>query len=807
MKKLFSIILATMLMVSVAFTLNVSAAENPHIKYLQDKLIIVGDENGDLGLDKNITRDQLAKIVVYAIGKQDVADGLINVPSEFGDMKVGGWANGYVNVAASEKIVQGFPDHTFKPHNNVTYEQAIKMVVVTSLGRDLNDEERAIDASSWAAPYIIQAKALGILQNVGNVNYKDMAVREKVFEMLYEVITKKTNKAEKTLRVMVTEERVDGAKVLALADTDTIKMGQYLNFKFANNINPKDLIGRVTDVTIGPENTIIGAKVAGEYKLLTGKFEILNKRLYMNGNKSGYDIGFDEKSMMDNLLGLYHNDTAYDLDMFLKEKIVPEYAQVLVNDNHVMFIRSYNFKDIAPVADVKGGKVYILDNQKPDSLTEQPLNSVYRVEKDGLKSVNASNISVDTVLHIYGNNNAIVTDKSLDDVNFKIEKKDGVLNFNVGGDLYALNTEKNKVGVISVDLQSYKAIPNNENDTTLRAMSSKKNVILLDINDNVQLVRGNFAQKEETMIVEKLSANAVRLIDLKNNAIDVEDTLDLEIRDGKKFIKMSELKEGDVVYVFTKDGQVSQINRYANIKNVKYVDKTNGDYLIDTNPSRGRYALVTIGGQVYELTNDTAVAVKRDNSYTFTTIDYVKEHATKDALGVAFVSTKEFKELVPQAATPTTARADLLKAIVFTNFKENVPVDSSEIVEMDYGFILNTDKVLSVKLADGSKKEYVPHPAAIIEELNPMDIVKLNLTKDGQVIGAEKIIPKDYREYEITSISKKDGVTTIELKRGTETFTKTLKRDIVIFGGDIEVGSVIRMHVIKDDIDALIIVK
>lgn len=126
---------------------------------------------------------------------------------------------------------------------------------------------------------------------------------------------------------------------------------------------------------------------------------------------------------------------------------------------------------------------------------------------------------------------------------------------------------------------------------------------------------------------------------------------------------------------------------------------------------------------------------------------------------------------------------------------------------MNYGFIMNTDKVLNVKLADGSKKEYVPHPAATIEELNPMDIVKLNLTKDGQVISAEKIIPKDYREYEITSISKKDGVTTIELKRGTETFTKTLKRDIVIFGGDIEVGSVVRMHVIEDDIDALIIVK
>jgi hypothetical protein len=50
-------------------------------------------------------------------------------PTRFPDVTADHWASGYINVAVDVGIIVGYPDGTFLPENQVTFAEAIKMIV------------------------------------------------------------------------------------------------------------------------------------------------------------------------------------------------------------------------------------------------------------------------------------------------------------------------------------------------------------------------------------------------------------------------------------------------------------------------------------------------------------------------------------------------------------------------------------------------------------------------------------------------------------------------------------------------------
>ena len=93
--------------------------------------ILQGNEDGELLLDKPVTRAEMTVIICRLLALEDTA--IKNIPTNplFSDVPQTHWAAGYIDIAKAYKIVNGYPDGSFRPEAEVSYAEVIKMLVAT----------------------------------------------------------------------------------------------------------------------------------------------------------------------------------------------------------------------------------------------------------------------------------------------------------------------------------------------------------------------------------------------------------------------------------------------------------------------------------------------------------------------------------------------------------------------------------------------------------------------------------------------------------------------------------------------------
>lgn len=129
--------------------------------------------------DGDITRGEFAKIITVALGAEnEIATSSI----QFSDID-SHWAKPYVLVAASRGIVNGFEDGTFKPDENVTYEQAVKMIVCAA-----GYESIAQSLGGWPNGYMMQAMNLKLTDNAVAADQTGKASRGIVAQLMFNVL-------------------------------------------------------------------------------------------------------------------------------------------------------------------------------------------------------------------------------------------------------------------------------------------------------------------------------------------------------------------------------------------------------------------------------------------------------------------------------------------------------------------------------------------------------------------------------------------------------------------------------------------
>ncbi len=153
------------------------------VKFLIDKKIIEGYEDGLFHADRSITRAEYTKMILTATNNHNNLDQY--EASGFTDVS-GHWAESYIDAAVALGLINGMGDGTFAPDGTVTYAQVIAIFVRT---KGMTDEQmRAY--GSWPDNYAKYAQMYNMLGNVAVSDWNAAATRGDVAQILYRNLPK-----------------------------------------------------------------------------------------------------------------------------------------------------------------------------------------------------------------------------------------------------------------------------------------------------------------------------------------------------------------------------------------------------------------------------------------------------------------------------------------------------------------------------------------------------------------------------------------------------------------------------------------
>jgi len=128
------------------------------IDYLNEIGIMQGDTQGNFNPHQTVTRAEMATVICKLL---DETDDLTTDGSVFKDVPASHWANGYIIRAESLGIISGYGNKEFGPSNNVTYEQALTMIVKVE-----GKTDEAISNGGYPDGFLAIANEDGLTANV-----------------------------------------------------------------------------------------------------------------------------------------------------------------------------------------------------------------------------------------------------------------------------------------------------------------------------------------------------------------------------------------------------------------------------------------------------------------------------------------------------------------------------------------------------------------------------------------------------------------------------------------------------------------
>jgi len=225
MTKITAILLALVMMFSLpvsAMFNDVEAGTNygEAIERLSQYGIINGKGDGNFDPQGSLTRAEMSKITTVVAGLDSLAP-VNSGTSLFSDMNGSYWASGYVNTAAKNRLIYGYPNGTFEPEKELSYAEAVT-IVLRLLGYSTDEL-----GNNWPFAYMQKAAELKLTTGInGDVNdlinranialiidralvtdmkkVSETAVSKKLFSQMNYAITDEciviaTNKQDKTL--------------------------------------------------------------------------------------------------------------------------------------------------------------------------------------------------------------------------------------------------------------------------------------------------------------------------------------------------------------------------------------------------------------------------------------------------------------------------------------------------------------------------------------------------------------------------------------------------------------------------------
>lgn len=152
--------------------------------------LIRGYEDGTFKPDANLNRVELLSVVLDSIDADFSGQILENC---FKDVKTE-WFAAHVCYAKNHGIVSGFPDDTFKPGNNVTRSEALKITLEAfGFDKDLISEDYVLEyldvnPGDWVSPYLYMAQNSSVVSKNGRFGPNNAITRAEFVQLIYDVM-------------------------------------------------------------------------------------------------------------------------------------------------------------------------------------------------------------------------------------------------------------------------------------------------------------------------------------------------------------------------------------------------------------------------------------------------------------------------------------------------------------------------------------------------------------------------------------------------------------------------------------------
>lgn len=182
--RLLSGLLAVVLVLGLATgALAAPPAESEAAQALAALDIMVGDENGNLALDRTITRAEFTKMTVAASTSRDTVGDTVAV-KPYPDVPQTHWAAPYIKAAVDLNLVQGDLYGNFNPDQKITLAEGVT-ILLRLLGYSDSDF-----TGIWPAGQMAQCRALNLDEGVNCGQNENMTRRDALYLFYNLLITK-----------------------------------------------------------------------------------------------------------------------------------------------------------------------------------------------------------------------------------------------------------------------------------------------------------------------------------------------------------------------------------------------------------------------------------------------------------------------------------------------------------------------------------------------------------------------------------------------------------------------------------------
>lgn len=316
MKRFFIIFLLFMMVTGVTNAATFSDIEGMNCEFAVERIAYLGIVNGTseniYSPKKAVTRAEFAKMITNIMGGKSGT----NVKN-FSDID-NHWGKMYIQNAASRGYINGYTDGTFKPDKEVSYAEAIT-IIMRCLGYD-NLENKA--SGAWYDNYISEMRKIDLDSELDEFSPNDLANRGDIAIILWNMI-------HTDLRL----EASNGG--LYKYNSDSILEEMFSSYNFVDNVTVNSITaknGKIVYVTskgdFYKETNIdfsnLGGTISGFYDTKTNSFvglkidEGLNVKKISGSVKDISDMGYSIYTV-ENIWGYGDKDHAEYAEVFVDE--------------------------------------------------------------------------------------------------------------------------------------------------------------------------------------------------------------------------------------------------------------------------------------------------------------------------------------------------------------------------------------------------------------------------------------------------------------------------------------------------------